>query len=147
MTTPSIAFRCVVIFLGSSIPQIARLSGQTVNKPDLLAFMHGLQDVEHRLTSAIVNGGQLSIPDNPAITINFHSGGIVSGNSGVNRYFGGMEIMPTGTFRWEPPDFATTKMAGEADLMEFEATFLKALRTADALQLVDDGVEMFQHTG
>ena len=145
MTIQLINHRLLAIFLAALVPAAERLSGQNVNRTDVPAAMLALQDVEHRLTSAMVAGIQLSLPEHPAITIKFHSDGKISGDAGVNRYFGGVALMPDGAFQWEPPEFATTRIAGEPKLMEWETQFLKGLRTTRFIRLQDAEIAMVSY--
>ena len=109
--------------------------GQTASGPVMLAFaaafftagaafanensidarnaVLALQDVEHRLTAAIVNCVGMYVPEGAAITIRFHSGGKLAASSGVNRYCGGIELMPDGAFGWDAHSFVSTRADGE----------------------------------
>jgi heat shock protein HslJ len=139
--------RVLTLLIAGGLPATERLTGQNTGDTDVPTAMLARQDVDHWLTSAIVNGGDMPLPKEPPISLSFHSGGIFSGSSGVNRYFGIMEIMPDGTYRWEPPGLALTNVAGEPALMDLERRFLDSLWSTRTLRLLDDGVALSSENG
>jgi heat shock protein HslJ len=147
MNIRSINYQFVAIFLTAVLSVTGRLSAQNTNNTDVPTAISASQDIEYRLSSATVDGIPLFLPGHPPITIKFHSDGKLSGSAGVNRYFGGIELMPDGAFRWEEPGFATTRMAGEQQLMDLEANFLNGLGTTRVIRLLDDGIAIVSDDG
>jgi heat shock protein HslJ len=105
------------------------------------------QDAEYQLSEAFVNGSRVTFAGDPAPTISFHSGGVISGYAGVNQYFAKIKIAPDGGLRLETPGFALTKLTGDPQRMVAEAAFLSALEAAGFIHF-DGGVtlESADHT-
>lgn len=73
------------------------------------------------------------------LTITFGTDGTVSGDAGVNRYQGSVEIDGE-AIAFGP--LATTKMAGDPDLMAQEAAFVKALEASTQWAVVRGMLEL-----
>jgi heat shock protein HslJ len=136
---------CVLVLGAALLAASTRLLGQ--NTTDVRNDLLAAQDVEQRLTSAIANGVDMYVPEQAAITIKFHSGGKLSGSSGVNRYCGGIELMADGVFRWDAHGFARTNVLGEPVLMAFEEEFLQRLRNTSVIRIADGGIIMASADG
>jgi heat shock protein HslJ len=98
------------------------------------------QDTEYRLSDAIVNGVQATFGAQPSPTIGFHSGGVISGSSGVNDYFAKIRVAQDGAFSLESHGFALTKLTADADRMEAEARFLNAIQSTRFIRREGDVV-------
>jgi heat shock protein HslJ len=68
-------------------------------------------------------------------TFNCEPDGRISGNAGVNRYFGTFVIMNNGAIEWPSSHVASTKMAGPAELMQQESAYLTALTKTNHIAL------------
>ena len=71
-------------------------------------------------------------------TFNCEPDGRISGNAGVNRYFGTFVIMNNGAIEWPSSHVASTKMAGPAKLMQQESAYLTALTKTNHIALLDN---------
>jgi heat shock protein HslJ len=125
---------------------VKQQSAQEPNEP-LATSLREVQDIEHRLTSAIVDGVALELPASPPLSISFGEDGKVSGRSGVNRYFGQIELTGNGGFRWSGAGIGATRMAGDPKLMELEAQFLKGLRSTGTIRMDSDLITMSSDDG
>jgi heat shock protein HslJ len=74
------------------------------------------------------------------ITIEF-ANDQVSGNSGVNTYFGGYTSTTDGTLAFDP--LASTMMAGDEAAMALEQEYLAALQTAFGYSITDGTLTVF----
>jgi heat shock protein HslJ len=75
------------------------------------------------------------IPTSAPITAEF-SEGRVAGTSGVNRYSASVTSGPDGSFAVDAP--ISTKMAGPADAMAAESSYLRRLQAATSYQIDGD---------
>jgi heat shock protein HslJ len=75
------------------------------------------------------------VPDSATITAEF-ADGRVAGTSGVNRYNASITSDPDGSFAVDAP--ISTKMAGPADAMAAEASYLRRLEAATSYQIDGD---------
>ena len=75
------------------------------------------------------------IPPSASITADF-SEGRVAGTSGVNRYNASVTSGPDGSFAVDAP--ISTKMAGPADAMAAESSYLRRLQAATSYQVDGD---------
>ncbi|MDO8309098.1 MAG: META domain-containing protein [Actinomycetota bacterium] len=93
-------------------------------------------------TSWVLAEGPLSAEDlaSKGITIEF-ADGQVSGNSGVNTYFGGYTSSLDGTLAFDP--LASTMMAGDEAAMALEQEYLAALQTAFGYSISDGTLTIF----
>jgi heat shock protein HslJ len=137
--------RGVLVLAAALLAASTRLPGQNTTgiRNELLA----VQDREQRLTSAIVSGVDMYVPEQAAITITVHSGGKLSGSSGVNHYCSSIELMADGVFRWDAQGFATTKLTGGPLLMAFEEEFLKGLHHTNVIRIANGGITMASTDG
>ena len=84
-------------------------------------------------------GGVTTLVSDSELTLEFGEDGTVSGSGGVNRYNGSYEVDGAGI---AIGPLALTKMAGEPDLMEQEAAFVKALESATQWKVVRGQLEL-----
>jgi len=87
-------------------------------------------------------------PDNTSITgiitLNIIDSNI-SGNSGVNTYFGSITIGPDG--KCIISNIGSTKMAGPADLTTQEQEYYTALKNVSGYKIVDESLFLFDNVG
>jgi len=105
-----------------------------IGQPDQLAF----RDIQWQLDTFEADGQGVTIPENGKVTLQINAVGKVSGTAAVNQYSGEVIIDDEGTCQWLN-GFATTKMAGPAELMELEQAYLNSLDDTTQLRLSHDG--------
>lgn len=64
--------------------------------------------------------------------------GRISGNAGVNRYFGTFVMMSNGAIEWPSSHMASTMMAGAPELMQQETAYLVALTKTNHIASLDN---------
>jgi len=69
-----------------------------------------------------------------------HSGGVISGYSGVNEYFANIIVAADGGFSLESSGFALTRVTGEPQRVDAEAAFLNTLRGTVFIRPESDGI-------
>jgi heat shock protein HslJ len=89
------------------------------------------------LAKMITEGKQTALPADPQLTL--LADGKVSGESGVNSYFGGYNLLPQDGIAF-PMAFATTRMAGPQELMDLEGSFLSALSAVEKIHPTAGGL-------
>ncbi len=99
------------------------------------------------LESIQVNGQNVSIPTRAQAALQFRQSGEVNGRGGINAFFGSYSIDSQGRLVWGPGQLAVTRMAGPRELIEFEDTFLGAIRRADSAFVNDDGQLILSGSG
>ena len=127
----------IAILLAAYVPVTGQLPEQSTSSEDIRNRLAAVQDVEHRLVTAFIDGKALDLPEQAALTIKFHSDGKVSGNSGINQYYGSLDLMPSGSFTWQGPHFATTRLSGDATLALLENSYLESLWKTRLLKFTD----------
>lgn len=65
----------------------------------------------------------------------------ISGNSGVNRFFGSVKV--NGSSFFVQDDMGSTKMLGEPNAMEFENNFLQTLVEAKSFKIFNENLAEF----
>src|SRR5690349_12031710 len=90
------------------------LSAQFPASRDARFEVSAWQDIEQPITEATINGVQVVFPADALPSIAFHSGGIISGSTGVHRYFAKVHVTSEGAFRIEAPGFAMTRIVADA---------------------------------
>ena len=111
-----ILFGILTVFLLSCISLSAKTKKKIIN----------LNETSWELLQITKKGKEQPIPQNANITINFADNKI-SGNSGVNSYFGGYKIKNNSILT---ANAATTLMAGPEELMKIEQRFLETLQNS-----------------
>ena len=76
---------------------------------------------EYRLVQMVVGGDEVSLPNQPPITLKLVSETVLGGKASVNLYFAGFDLDEQGRIFWQKPGFAATLMAGSPELSEFPA--------------------------
>ena len=71
-------------------------------------------------------------------TFDCEPGGRISGNAGVNRYFGTFVMLSNGVIEWPSSHIGSTMMAGAAELMQQERAYLVALTKTNHIALLDN---------
>src|SRR5215471_6221276 len=132
--------RGVSVVLVAALCEGLTLFAQALTPTDVRSEISKFQDIEHRLSQATVNGAQVTFGGPPSPSIRFHSGGVISGYAGVNRYFAKIKVAPDGGFTLEWPGLATTKLGGDPQRMEAEAAFLKAFQDTSFIRPESDGI-------
>ncbi len=84
-------------------------------------------------------GGVTTLVTNSGLTLEFGEDGTVSGSGGVNRYNGPYEVDGAGI---TIGPVASTKMAGEPELMEQESAYLEALESSTEWKVVRGQLEL-----
>jgi len=69
----------------------------------------------------------------------------ISGNSGVNNYFGSITVGPDGKLIIS--DLGSTKMAGPAHLMTQELEYYNALKNVTGCKIIDGSLVLFDKSG
>jgi heat shock protein HslJ len=82
--------------------------------------------------------GTYSLTQSSRPTFVCESDGRISGNAGVNRYFGTCVMMNNGAIEWPSSHIASTMMAGAAELMQQERAYLAALTKTNHIALLDN---------
>jgi heat shock protein HslJ len=116
------------------------LFAQAPASTDVRAELAKVQDIEYQLGDALVNGVRTVFAGQPSPSISFHSGDIISGYAGVNRYYATIRVMPDGAFNPKSPGFAITKLTGVPERMDAEAAFLAALQATRFIRIESDGI-------
>ena len=106
----------------SADASIAQTSETTPITSETLSRITGTTWV---LQSLVSDGAAVELLDHRP-TIRFEADGRVSGGATLNRYFGTMQIAPSGQVSWSDP-LGMTRMAGPEDLMRQEDVFIKTL--------------------
>ncbi|HSM45029.1 MAG TPA: META domain-containing protein [Acidimicrobiia bacterium] len=84
--------------------------------------------------TAYRSGDEIAVPDDRIEAQLVVEDGRISGSMGVNRFAGEIgDGLPVGAL-------AVTRMAGPAELMAQEDILLEHLQSADAIEVVDDGM-------
>jgi len=92
----------------------------------------------------LVGSGPDNIPIAGIITIEIIDSNI-SGNSGVNNYFGSVTISSDGKLIIS--DLGSTEMAGPANLMTQEQEYYNALKNVTGYKIVDGSLVLFDNAG
>ena len=111
-----VLFGILTVFLLSCISLSAKTKKKIIN----------LNETSWELLQITKRGKEQLIPQNANITINFADNKI-SGNSGVNSYFGGYKIKNNSILT---ANAATTLMAGPEELIKIEQRFLETLQNS-----------------
>lgn len=86
------------------------------------------------MVTAYRSGDMMVAPDDRAEASLMIDGTLIAGTMGINRFSGQIDDeLPIGPL-------ATTRMAGPSELMRQEDTLLEHLQSADAFEVVDDGM-------
>lgn len=88
--------------------------------------------------------GKWVLADNDDITL-FINGESVSGNSGVNNYFGKIAVGSNGKIKLD--NIGSTLMAGPLDAMDAEQKYLKALGLSSQYKIGKDKLILFDTNG
>lgn len=102
-------------------------------------------NVDWRLREISEGTRRVSIPEGALITLRLSDNGRVSGNAGVNRYFGGYRVSTELTIAWTG-GFATTRMDGPPELMSAERAYLDTLSRASIAQHEEKVLKLFDST-
>lgn len=89
------------------------------------------------LISITTDKGEQALPEKHQITLIIDEKGAVSGNAGVNRYFGSMKADGQ-KISWSP--IGSTRKGGPKDLMDAESLFLKSISSTTSYELKDGNV-------
>lgn len=92
----------------------------------------------------LIGSGPDNIPMTGIITIEI-TDSIISGNGGVNTYFGSITVGPDGKLIIS--DLGSTKMAGPANLMTQEQEYYNALKNVTAYKIYDGNLVMTGNDG
>ena len=84
------------------------------------------------LKGLTVDGRQIVIDVDTAITIRFLPDGQVAGLAAVNRYSGTYSLNESGRLKWESVPTRVTRNAGPPELMEKERAYMRALAQTNA---------------
>ncbi|MFT6311153.1 MAG: heat shock protein HslJ [Porticoccus sp.] len=82
--------------------------------------------------------GTYSLTESNRPTFTCEPDGRISGNAGVNRYFGTFVMMNNGAIEWPSSHIASTMMAGVAKLMQQERAYLAALTKTNHIASLDN---------
>jgi heat shock protein HslJ len=126
----------------SEEPPVALVFERLAAGPQSAADLYGKS---LSLTSIVIEGQNHPLPSKPRISITLNSNGTCSGFSGVNRFFGRFSLAADGAVAAGP--FASTMMAGPAELMELEAMFHKALGSVTRMEASGGTVRLLDSTG
>lgn len=116
------------------------LFAQTSPSIDVRSELADIRDVEYRLTAAVVSGVPVVFAEQPSPSIRFHSGGVISGNTGVNQYFARIKVAADGAISIDSPGFALTRLTADPQRMALEARFLNTLQATRFIRVERDGV-------
>ncbi len=99
------------------------------------------------LTLTQLNEGSqnLPLPAKPLLNLTITAEGTCYGFSGVNRFFGKLQIAADGAVSAGP--FGSTMMAGPKELMDLETAFHKALASVKRVEVSGSVVKFFDSTG
>lgn len=75
-------------------------------------------------------------------TINLGADGSISGNAGVNRYRATVDAAQLASGRWQMTPISVTRMAGTAEAMALEQSFLEALSSVDTVAVADGFMQL-----
>lgn len=75
-------------------------------------------------------------------TLNVGGDGSISGNGGVNKFRGTLDVKALADHRWQAGSITGTRMAGPQQAMQLENEFLRALATASGAQLEGDRLRL-----
>jgi len=93
---------------------------------------HRLNQRNWDLKGLTVDGRQIVIDVDTAITIRFSPDGQVAGFASVNRYRGAYSLSDSGKLNWRRVPTAVTRNTGPPELMEKERAYLHALVRTNA---------------
>lgn len=91
---------------------------------------------EWKLSKLVLNGAERNIYPSTLVVSKEGEGFLFAGSSGVNQYTGSVSIDKNGNIVVTAP-YASTKMAGPTELMEFEDDFLRVLSFAGKVNLTE----------
>jgi heat shock protein HslJ len=91
---------------------------------------------EWQLVELTTAKGMHPIVESTLPTLKCEPTGRVSGNAGVNRYFGTFVMMNNGAIEWPSAHLGSTMMAGSPALMQQEQTYLNALTKTNHIATV-----------
>jgi heat shock protein HslJ len=141
----------ILAFLGLAACSTAPPAGITPVVPDgnpLLPPAAGPADpllAEWVLLEFGPSGAEGTVPSEPLLTLMFEEGGRISGSAGCNHYSGAY-ILEDGQISIGP--LATTRMGCLAPgVMERESAFLRALQTAQSIEMTADSLVLTYQDG
>jgi len=129
-------------FIATALCTGTLLLGQPSGNSDVRSELSRFQDMEYRLGMAYIEGVQTDFAEQFTPSIRFHSGGVISGTAGANRYYATVSIAPNGQFSIEEPGIAITRVRGEAQVMKAQSAFLSALQSARMLKVENDRIQL-----
>jgi heat shock protein HslJ len=91
-----------------------------------------------QLDAAVPAGARI-----PTLTI--EADGSIRGNAGVNQFRSSLDVAALGQGHWQVAPIAGTRMAGTADAMALERSFLQAIANADSAQIAGDRLQLRNH--
>lgn len=122
----SVAFATIFAFSCKTTNETSKTS-TTTEKENVTKETSMNIEGEWKLSKFIVNGTEKEIFDATLVVQKNEDGSyLFAGNSGVNQYSGNVTIDKFGNLV-APNSYASTKMMGEPEKMEFEDEFLRVL--------------------
>jgi heat shock protein HslJ len=119
--------RCSAILLGLSL-------GACASQPTVPTLAQ-LRGSWHLIGAAVPAGARVP-------TVTFSEGGAMNGIAGVNQFRGGVDVAALEKGHWQATAMASTRMAGTAEAMAFEDSFLQGLASAHEAFLLDNKLEL-----
>jgi len=121
----SLAIFCVFGLIVGCVGLSKRDPGPVVINQQNVERLYGM---EWQLRSITVDGNNVVMHVDAAMTLRFDADGQVHGYGAVNRFSGGYRFDSAGALSWSVPGFVVAKKAGPPELLEKERIFLDALK-------------------
>ena len=114
-------------------------SGETGTRTDALQItaqrLKDIAGIEWQLKIMKVDNESIPLIKDTKNTFSCDENGKVAGIASINRYFGNFSLKEDGEIIWSKA-FGMTRMAGPPELMEQEATFMRALPQTSRMYLI-----------
>ena len=145
----SLGFGCATLLgLMTFLPVgCATRSGAKGCAPATAASVEALAGADLKLARLFVDGRDVKLPADNAMSLRFGEAGQLAGRSAVNRFSGGYELVEQGRINWPGAGFMTTRMAGPPEAMSLERYFLTALASTCRLQTCERGAVFLNADG